>query len=184
MNKSTPPLEVLVRNEFLFNLEKGYGEYTKGTMVSVRSLPNQALQFSVLLETGALFTGLPVWALCTSPSEVLPPISGQMWDNISGSIDVFVIEQLRLMPCYVLLDPCPRVSKEGFYLFSIDFVGANDLSAHPEHWKQLHIIGTKEGQLVCYPQYRIQFLDKALCQKAHIESLPAYKANSNTWAVE
>lgn len=184
MNKSTPPIEVLVRNEFLYNLTRGHGEYTKGTIVSVRALKNQALQFSVLLETGALFTGLPMWALCVGPSDPLEPISAQMWDNISNNIDVFVIEQLKYMPCYVLLDPSPRVSKKGFYLFSIDFVGENDLSAHPEHWKQLHVLQTEEGQLVCYPQYRIQFLDKALCAKAHEAPMPHYEANIYTWLVE
>ena len=181
MNKSTPPLQLLVRNEYMFDHVEGHGEFTKGILVSVRALKNQALQFSVLLETGALYTGLPASALTTSENDDGLSVSdSQMWDNISGHIDVFVIEQLKYMACTVKINDAVL---EGQYLFTIDYVGYNDLSAHPEHWKQLHVIELFGGSIVCYPQYRIRFKDKALCDKSG-EPLPQYRANTTTWTVE
>jgi hypothetical protein len=67
----------------------------------------------------------------------------------------------------------------GKYLFTIDFVG-DGFSRHPEHWKQLHVIETLNGYFVLYPQYRIQFTDKALLGE---EKLPVYKANTKHWIV-
>jgi hypothetical protein len=181
VNKSLPPIELMVRNEFLFDDPNQTGNYTSGFLVAVRALKNQALQFSILLKNGALFTGLPVWALCHKPCPKLSPIDSQMWDNISENIDVFVIEQLKYMPCSVKLES--GKIEEGFYLFSIDFVGYTDLSAHPEHWKQLHFLFLKDGNVTCYPQYRIQFKDKALCPDSN-KALPKYMANTNIWLVE
>ena len=181
MNKSTPPIQLLVRNEYLFDHAQGHGEFTKGILVSVRALKNQALQFSVLLETGALFTGLPAAALTREENDDGLSVSeSQMWDNISEHIDVFVIDQLKYMACEVLIN---SAAVEGKYLFTIDYVGYNDLSAHPEHWKQLHVIELFGGSIVCYPQYRIRFKDKALCDKSS-EPLPKYRANTTTWTVE
>jgi hypothetical protein len=181
MNKSTPPIELLVRNEYLFNDVEGHGAFTKGILVSVRALKNQALQFSVLLETGALFTGLPASALTTEENDDGLSVSdSQMWDNISEHIDVFTIEQLKYMACTVKINDAVL---EGQYLFTIDYVGYTDLSAHPEHWKQLHVIALFGVGIVCYPQYRIRFKDKALCARSG-EPLPQYRANTTTWTVE
>lgn len=179
MNKSLPPVEVFVRDEYLF--KKSTKGMTRGFLMSVRSLKNQALQFSVLLENGALFTGLPVWALAHKQCLPLPGRISQMWDNISNEIDVFTIEQLKYVKCSVKLTNDNIVT--GFYLFTIDYVGYTDLSSHPEHWKQLHVIFLDNGQIVCYPQYRIQFKDLALCPESD-KSLPRYSANKTTWVVE
>jgi hypothetical protein len=103
-----------------------------------------------------------------------------MWDNISGQIDVFTIEQLKYMSCTVKIN---SAILKGKYLFTIDYVGYTDLSSHPEHWKQLHVIELFGGSIVCYPQYRIRFTDKALCAKSS-EELPAYEANTTTWTCE
>lgn len=147
----------------------------------MRSLKNQALQFSVLLDNGALFTGLPIWALCHQHCEALQPVDAQMWDNISESIDVFTIDQLKYMACTAKLNSGEL--EDGKYLFTIDYVGYTDLSAHPEHWKQLHVIWLDSGNVICYPQYRLQFKDKALCPDSD-GCLPSYAANNNVWTVE
>lgn len=179
MNKSLPPISILVRNEFLYNHESGFGEYTKGHLVSVRALQNQALQFSVLLETGALFTGLPANSLCfIDRDNTRSLLDCQMWDNISSTIDVVVLETLRYMKCSVKLEDSKDIVT-GNYLFTIDYVGENDLSRNPEHWKQLHAIELEEGNFCLYPQYRIKFLDSALCPKQ--EDFPDYKVNNIIW---
>jgi hypothetical protein len=69
---------------------------------------------------------------------------------------------------------------QGTYLFSIDYVGANDLSRHPSQWKMTHVVWAESGQMLIYPQYRIRFLDKALCELSEVE-LPKYIYNEKIW---
>lgn len=178
MNCNLPPIGVYVRDSFLLN-DNTTNNVTWGYLVSVRSLQNQSLQFTVLLETGALYTGLPAHSLCftkdTSPKSLE---LCQMWDNISSSIDVVTLDLLRYMPCSVKLSNGELI--KGIYKFTIDYCGENDLSRDPVHWKQAHCIEAEDGTFLLYPQYRIQFLDKALCFKSG-DGLPKYKYNEEIW---
>ena len=180
MNENLPPLGVYVRNKFTHQKEDpDYGKKTWGRLVGVRSLQNQAMQFQVLLETGALFTGLPAHAICfeeNSPDRNL--IDCQMWDNISSEIDVIQYKTLLYMPCTLKLHSNEII--KGEYLFTIDHVGEMDLSRDPTEWKMFHAIKSEEGNLHLYPQYRIQFLDNALCSKVK-NGLPKYQFNETIW---
>lgn len=178
-NQSIQPIPVYVWNSFLFDGDQVEGK-TKGTLVSVRGRSNQALQFSVLLENGALFTGLPSNAITFTPNthnSILPLSTSQMWDCVSDDIEVFTIETLRYMDCEVNAVELGPVL--GMYLFTIDFVGEG-LSRDPINWKQFHVIQSKPGDLLIYPQYKIKFSDKSLTTE---EDVPYYKANSNHWIV-
>ena len=180
MNKSLPPIKVLVRDQFLYNDIKGYGGYTIGVLVSVRSILNQALQFSVLLETGALFTGLPAHAICfDKEAPALTLEACQMWNNISNEIDVFTIDLLRNMDCTIKVNGHDDILS-GYYLFSIDYVGLDTLAATPDEWKQFHAIRTYCGNFILYPQYRIRFMDKSLIKNVE---LPQYHVNNKHWIV-
>jgi hypothetical protein len=177
MNQNLPPLSVYVLDSFLFGNEAL--TRSSGILISARSLQNQSLQFQVLLETGALFTGLPAHAISflpnTPPSELRHT---QMWDSISSNIEVFCLETLRYMPVQVKLTNDELV--DGTYLFSIDYVGENDLSRHPSQWKMTHVVQSTDGQMLIYPQYRIRFLDKGLCDASGVD-LPSYTYNTKTW---
>lgn len=178
-NANLPPIRVFIWNTFLFDCDGSSGK-TGGHLVSVRARQNQALQFSVILDNGALFTGLPAHAITFVDSlfcHKLELPDAQMWDNISDDIEVFTIEALRYAECKI--NPNNIESKLGKYLFTVDFVGEG-FSRHPTHWKQLHAIQTIDGYLMLYPQYRIVFLDKALCEDANPLN---YKANTKTWIV-
>lgn len=179
-NQNLPPIEVFIWNRFLFDNDSSQEGKTQGHLVAVRARQNQALQFSVLLENGALFTGLPAHAI-TFRSDFFNPIinlqDAQMWDCISDDIEVFTIESLRYADCYVSGD---QICKTGKYLFTVDFVGEG-YSRHPTHWKQFHAVQTNSGYLLLYPQYRITFADKALCEDAG--KIPKYKANTTQWIV-
>jgi hypothetical protein len=180
MNKSLPPIEVYVRNSFL--LKKDDGGKTLGYLIGVRALQNQALQFQVLLTTGALFTGLPAHSICfdlNAPDRTLQEC--QHWDNISSNIDTLVYDTLLYMPCTVKVEPTGEIIK-GEYLFTIDYVGDTDLSRNPTHWKMFHAIKSDEGNLHLYAQYRIKFMDTALCFE-HKNEFPVYSFNETIWKV-
>ena len=179
-NQNLPPIHVYVWDYFLFNCDSNKEKKTAGHLVSVRSRQNQALQFSVILDNGALFTGLPAHAITfreDTINEMLQLQDAQMWDCISDDIDVFCMESLRYAECAVRF--FTKEPKLGQYLFTIDFVGEG-YSRHPTHWKQLHAIQTVDGYLMLYPQYRIVFLDKALYTT---KELPNYEANEKHWIV-
>jgi hypothetical protein len=180
MNKQLPPIEVYVRNSFI--LKEDDGDVSLGYLIGARALQNQALQFQVLLSNGALFTGLPAHAICfekTAQQRTLQEC--QHWDNISSDIDVIVYDTLLYMPCTVKIEPNGEILK-GEYLFTIDYVGSNDLSRNPTHWKMFHAIRSEEGNLHLYAQYRIKFTDTALCYR-HKEDFPEYIYNENIWKV-
>lgn len=181
MNKNLPPLGVFVRNSFLFSKDHlEFNGVSYGHLISVRSLQNQALQFQVLLETGALYTGLPAHAICfTEDAPQRSILDCQMWDNISNDIDVIQLDTLLYMPCTVKLQDTGNIL-EGEYLFTIDYVGKYDLSRNASHWKQFHCIRSTEGNFHVYPQYRIQFKDKALCYYSK-DDLPKYHYNETIW---
>lgn len=179
-NANLPPIPVYVWDYFLFDCDSSKEGKTGGHLVSVRARQNQALQFSVLLDNGALFTGLPAHAITfreDTANGKLELSDAQMWDCVSDDIDVFCMESLRYAECEVR--PNKINAKSGIYLFTIDFVGEG-YSRHPTHWKQLHAVQTNDGYLMLYPQYRIQFLDNALFESNEI---PKYKANTKHWIV-
>jgi hypothetical protein len=179
-NANLPPIEVYIWNRFLYDNDSNYDGKTSGHLMAVRARQNQALQFTVLLENGALFTGLPSNAITfreDCPNPILNLQDSQMWDCVSDDVEVFCIESLRYAQCEVLGD---QIAAAGMYLFTVDFVGEG-YSRHPTHWKQLHAVQTLSGDLLLYPQYRIIFLDKALNSKK--PELPRYKANTRQWIV-
>ena len=179
MNANLPPIQVWVRNEFLYwDKKKGY---TYAHLISCRALQNQAIQISVLTDDGALFTGLPVNAIAfNKKSEIKPLQEVLMWDNIGSEIQVICFDTLRYMNCVVKTSSKKLIEAE--YLFTIDYIGNNDLSRSSEHWKQTHALMGKDGNLYIYPQYRIQFKDKGLCFNSN-KILGNYKYNRETWKV-
>ncbi|NBO22330.1 hypothetical protein EBU94_03180 [bacterium] len=179
-NANLPPIRAYIWNRFLFNDNSNYSGKTGGHFVSVRARQNQALQFTVLLDNGVLFTGLPAHAITFVENEYDNSLNlqdCQMWDCISDDIEVFCMETIRYAECEVVPDKIQ--SKSGIYLFTIDFVGEG-FSRHPTHWKQLHAIKTNDGNFLLYPQYRVIFLDKALFEDS---KLPKYVANTKHWIV-
>jgi hypothetical protein len=176
-NANLPPIPVIINNRFLCG---DATKHTAGHLISVRALYGQALQFSVLLEDGALFTGLPAHAITFSQTENLSLQECQMYDNIGDKIELFVMETLRYAKC-TIKDVQSNIH-EGIYLFTIDFVGKLGLEYNPEQWKQFHCIRTNEGRLLVYPQYRIRFLDSGLCPNTE-GNYPQYIANKNHWII-
>lgn len=180
-NSNLPPIRVYIWDYFLFDCDSLKEAKTAGHLVSVRARQNQALQFAVLLDNGALFTGLPAHAITFHPDVINDKLElpdAQMWDCVSDNIEVFTMETIRYAECEVM--PNKIQAKSGIYLFTIDFVGEG-FSRHPTHWKQLHAIQTNDGYLMLYPQYRIRFIDEALFEDT--DKLPKYKANTKHWIV-
>ena len=183
LSSSTPSIVLKVRNEFLYNQKSGWGEYTNGWLVGIRTVKGYATTFYVLLENGVLFTGLPVHALCHMPCEALHLSEAQMWDNISYDHQIFEINFLKGMSLTVLLKN--RQKEAGTYLFSLDFSNAYSLAGRaetPHEWKCFHFIKLNSGNFCLYPQNRILFKDASLIVPNN--DTIKYQVNMHPWACE
>lgn len=169
--KDCPPIQVKVLQSYLY---QNYAEgYENGTLIALRVQQNQAFQFTVLLESGALFTGIPIDCICGAHRDALLPLEiAQAYDSIGEDIEIIEHQILRLMNCSVKLNNNKFLY--GQYLFTVEF-RTSGLARHPEQWKQFHIISTEKG-FVVYPQYRIIFKDDALCP-LNKQPLPKYREN-------
>lgn len=175
---NTEPIQCKVLKSYLYQDSSAEG-YEDGFLVAVRSKQNQALQFSVALAPGSVFTGIPISKITCEEEAILPLDLAQAYDSISDGICYFVMESLRLCKCSVKLNN--GQFREGKYLFTIEFNNGG-FSRHPEQWKQFHVISTEWG-LVAYPQYRIKFTDKALFPLSD-GNLPPYRENTTLHIAE
>ena len=86
-----PPVEVLIRKEYLYDLDKEYeGQFVEGIWISVKSVQGKALYFETLIpEYGALFDKLPISAFCWKyPDNYLSLDTLQLWDCFDYNITV------------------------------------------------------------------------------------------------
>ena len=73
LNANLPIINCLIRNEFLFNHEKGHGEFTPADVHSVASIQGRSPLFEAFLENGVNWTRRPIHAFAwNKKAEVLP----------------------------------------------------------------------------------------------------------------
>ena len=156
-----PPIECLVRNEFLYDHESGHGEYLDCFWVTAKSIPSRALYIEAYIqEYGALFDKLPISAFCWK--ELTNPLTLgdlQMWDCLSYNIQTIYKAFLKDRNCQVLLGS--KTIMKGQYLFTIDTYGQFTMAETPNEHKSYNFIKLDNGQFCCYPNNRIQFFDKS-----------------------
>lgn len=181
------PQRVLVRKEFLYDLEKGHGEYTPGIWISVKSVSGKALYFETLLtEYGALYDKLPLSAFVsrTENHGDLPLDVLQLWDCFD--YDITVIRKPILSRCsYIGKD---KNMYDGTYLFTIDnahrdgsVLDTNFSEQDPEH-KSFNVIMLDNGQFAAQPNNRIIWQDSSLTLGTPLK--PDFKVCTQNYKVE
>lgn len=182
-----PPIPVMVRKEYLYDLESGHGEFTPGIWVSVKSVQGKALYFETLLtDYGALYDKLPISAFVwkTDHGELLPLDVLQLWDCFD--YHVTVIEKPLLARCEFFGKD--KQMHDGEYMFTIDNAHSDksvldtNFSEHdPEH-KSFNIIKLDNGQFAAQPNNRVIWRDSSLTP-AKLER-PDFKVCTQNYAVE
>lgn len=136
LNCDIPVFECLVRNEFLYNFQRGHGEFSKAVPFAVASVPGRAVGFHCLLDNGAVYGRLPIHALTwaqpkTKPIENVSEL--QLWDAPSEHISCITYDFLKESRCHVLL---PSGEQNGTYMFTLDWWGSSySESAGALGWK-------------------------------------------------
>ena len=166
LNANIPPIYCKVRKEYLYDLERGHGEYTPGIWISVKSTQYKALYFETLLtEYGALYDKLPLSAFVWKTDHGDLPLDVlQLWDCFD--YDLTVVEK-------PILSRCEFFGKDknmhaGEYMFTIDnahrdrsTIDINFSEHDPEH-KSFNVIQLDNGQFAAQPNNRVIWRDSSL----------------------
>lgn len=181
-----PPIDVMVRKEYLYDLEKGHEEYTPGVWISVKSVQYKALYFETLLtEYGALYDKLPLSAFVwKTPHGNLPLDTLQLWDCFDYHLTV--IEKPILARCEFFGKD--KKMHGGEYMFTIDnahpdasVLNVNYSEHDPEH-KSFNVIKLDNGQFAAQPNNRVIFRDSSLTPSKLLQ--PDFKVCTQNYAVE
>ena len=181
-----PTITCLIQNEYLFNHEKGHGEYTPTDVHSVASVEKRVPLFEAYLNNGVNWTRRPITAFCWKPCDPVPLQHAMYWDCFSPYIDVQVRQRLKGLRAKLVT---PSNTKEcGEYMFTIDWSWENkamldtNFSETPEH-KCAHFFKMDNGNFYAYPNNRIVWHDDAWVYEP-IEKNPGYKIDLNVYSVE
>lgn len=172
---NTPTIPVQVFNEYLGLNELGS---TSGYLSNVKSVDGNVLMFSVYLDTGAMFSNLPIEALYCRKYPVKDDVffstkELQPYSCLDGDINIIEISLLRHCPVVCRINDN---SYNGVYLFTIDYNGT-DLADVPEQRKTHNIIQLSNGQLAALPNNHCLFLNDSLTNNRAVE-YPKYKRST------
>lgn len=186
MNINIPCIEVYVARWAVTDGKEKEGS-ERGWLYGAKAPKHKALQFHVLLESGASYWGLPISALKTTDEGGHLSLSdAQLWSNISTHISVVEFDFIRRMSCSVRLRN--GNTEKGIYRFTIDYEGQGDLSDTPNEHKCAHIIELDSGHLVAYPNNRVVFNDASLVKggaknKGYKINTTEYLIDETNWSV-
>jgi hypothetical protein len=184
-----PPVECYVRKEYLYDLERGYGDLTPCMWISVKSIRTRALYIeSLLTEYGALYDKLPLSAYCWKPIEGKPlPLDHlEIWDAFSYNITVIQKSTLKGLRCAVYGKD--KQYHEGEYMFTIDSCHSEpnelnvSLSETPNEHKSFNIVKLDNGQFAAQPNNRMKWFEQSLI--AHDVKQPDFKVSTHEFSVE
>jgi hypothetical protein len=189
MNANIPTLHVWVRRRFLTGkTEVGLAE---GYAFAIMSVRGRALQFHVMLKSGAHFRGLPLHALvtcCDGPGQdgYKELTDLQLWDCFSSKPIVTVFDFLRDHECKVWLRDKSEV--RGSYLFTVDWLPDAEetpgLIYQPDQNKCAHVIELANGQLACLPTNRIAWMDGYFIGNDPKPQEQGYVTSDRVWQAE
>lgn len=187
-----PPIHCYIRKEFLYDFQKGHGEYEPCIWVSIKSIRGQAFRIeSYLPSYGALYDKLPLHAYVSrdddlEPENFLALDTLQIWDCFSH--DVAVIKKAFLGNLTAKFFAKDKQWYSGQYLFTVDngFSDPNTLDTTyaewPEDHKSFNFIQLDNGQFAAQPNNRTLFLDAASNPPKLL--FPDFKVCTKTYRVE
>lgn len=186
-----PPIRAFVKKEFLYDFEKGEGEYEPCFWVSLKSIRGEAFRIEAYLTNyGALYDKLPlhafVWRNDINIEDQLPLDHLQLWDCLS--YDIAVIEKKLLSNLR-----CKFLTKEkkwmfGEYMFTVDsaFPDSNIMnttfSEDMQDHKSYNFIKCDNGQIAAQPNNRMLIFEPS--NNPETLTFPDFKVATIKWSVE
>jgi len=166
-------------------------DYEPAWLVSVRAMRNRPLCFQVWVDrVAACYDKVAphclYWYEPEGDEVVLPLHKIQMWECLSGSIELWQKAQLADVPVLVNLGK-GSAPMGGHYWFTLDYlpegqhlgmVDVGDVELLEEH-KEGNVIKLANGQVAIYPNNRIKWLPVSLTPKDAVGVIPDWDAASN-----
>lgn len=185
-----PNQKVYVRNEYLYDHEKGHGEFTEGHWVSAKSLPGRAFYFETFLpEYGALYDKLPISAFVSEPKTPTPDMSLenlQFWNCMDYGVTAVYKQFIGSMDFEVLTRDHGII--HGGYICTLDnyYASADEVDYStaevPEEHKSFNLLELDNGQYCLYPNNRMRVYDNSLTPKE--PKMPDFKVSTRYYQVE
>jgi len=185
-----PSLKVYVRNEYLYDHEKGHGEFTEGHWVSAKSLPGRAFYFETFLpKYGALYDKLPISAFVLEPKTPTPDMSLenlQFWNCMDYGVTAVYKQFIGSMDFEVLTRD--HGIMHGIYICTLDNYHASadevdySTSEIPAEHKSFNLLELDNGQYCLYPNNRMRVYDNSLTPKE--PKMPDFKVSTRYYQVE
>jgi hypothetical protein len=187
-----PPVHCYIRKEFLYDFEKGYGEYEPCVWVSIKSIRGQAFRIeSYLPNYAAVYDKLPLHAFVSRTENIdntkfLPLDTLQIWDCFS--YDFTIIQKPFLRNLSAKFYAKDKNFYQGNYMFTVDHCAPDfniidtSYSEWPEDHKSFNFIELDNGQYAAQPNNRCLFLDAASNPKEL--KFPDFKVCTKKYVVE
>ena len=180
LSHSIPSFKCFVRKNFLYNQERGHGEFVPAICFGVSSIKNRALGFHVMCDNGGVFWRLPLSALShNQQAKDLEVGEAQLWDNISYNIAVTEYEFLKGREA--TLKPKSSIILKGSYLFTIDYAESDYAESADEH-KCSHIFKGVDGNFYSLPNNRVLWKDSSFVTKG--SKTPDWLVNTHIYYCE
>jgi hypothetical protein len=166
---NVPPIHGWVRKEFLYDFQKGQGEYEPCIWVTIKSLRSQAFRIEAYLpQYGALYDKLPLHAFVSRTDNLGPFLDLdvlQIWDCFSYDFTIIQKAFLRNLSCKFYGKD--KKFYNGNYLFTVDHSSPDlniidtSYAEWPEDHKSFNFIELDNGQYAAQPNNRCLFYDAA-----------------------
>jgi hypothetical protein len=187
-NANCPKTKVFVRRDAFGG---SADEYEPAWLVSVRAMRNRPLCFQVWVEKyAACFDKVPphliFWFEPEEGVVALPLHKVQMWECLSGSIEIWRKDQLNDVPVLVNLGKGMKPIG-GHYWFTIDYLpegqasgllDVGDAELLEEH-KEGNVLRLENGQVAIYPNNRIKWLPVSLTGEDAAAAIPDWDVATN-----
>ena len=185
-----PNQKVYVRKEYLYDLDKGHGEFVEGQWVTAKSIAGRAFYFETFLpEYGALFDKLPISAFLSEPKLPDPDLdlpNLQFWNCMDYGIVNICKQFVASMDWEVRTRHFGTL--RGHYECTLDNYHADpdtidySTSEIPEEHKSFNLIELENGQFALYPNNRCRIYDNSLTPEN--PKIPDFKVSTEYYQVE
>ena len=187
---NTPHIDVYVKKEYLYDGQKGHGEFVEGVWVTAKSIQGRALYFETYIpEYGALYDKLPISAFVSRPDTPTPDLdlyNLQFWNCMDYGV-VSVHKQFIGSMDYEILTRDHGTMK-GRYICTIDNYHQDSemidytTSESPAEHKSFNLLELKNGQYCLYPNNRMRVYDNSLTPDKPLQ--PDFKVSTIEYQVE
>ncbi len=183
LNASIPEIECLLRKEYLYNFERGHGEFIDCLVFGASSIQGRALGFHALTRFGGQFGRLPLSAFAWKKSAPNLPLEWlQIWDCFSYDFSVVEYDWLQGQRCSTFLKDGKWY--DGQYLMTIDWCGSPTAErARDTGWKCAHLLRLDNGCFAAQPNNRTRWYDASFITEPFPEK-PDFKTMGREFKCE